>query len=449
MDFHQPQLPTVSDQVPTPPPPENHPPQPPKRGKMLIFMIGVGVAIAGLLALGIIPRLNRQSELQAAVKGESTVPSVNVITPQRAPNNSSLLLPGSVVSLNQTTVYARSNGYLKRWLVDIGATVQKGQLLAEIESPDVDQQVAQAQAQVALAQANLVQNRAALDKGRSDLQQARVNLQLALQTWNRWKQLVRQGAVSQQDADTRYATYAANLATVQSAQNTIKSDEANVNAAVANVGSNQANLQRYIVLQSFNKVVAPFTGVIVARNIADGSLVTPGNGNAASGLFTIAAYNSLDVNVSVPQSLSQLLQLGQSAEVQVRELPQRVFAGKLIRTTNALDPSTRTLLSQVEVPNPEGVLRPGMYANVKFNINSPNPPFSVPDTALINNAQGMQLAIVTQDQKVHYQQVQLGRDNGTLVEVTSGLNGNESLITNPTVDLTEGTPVRAVAAKQK
>ncbi len=443
------QLPPAPEVPALPPAPEDRRPQPPKRGKMLIFIIGAGVAIAGLLALGIIPRLTRNSELQATVNSQSTVPSVNVITPQRAPNNSSLLLPGSVVSLNQTTVYARSNGYLKRWLVDIGANVQKGQLLAEIESPDVAQQVAQAQSQVALAQANLVQNRAALDKGRSDLQQARVNLVLALQTWNRWKQLVRQGAVSQQDADTRYATYAANLATVQSAQNTIKSDEANVNAAVANVGANQANLQRYIVLQSFNKVVAPFSGVIIARNIADGSLVTPGNGNASSSLFTIAAYDSLDVNVNVPQSLAQLLQLGQPAEVQVRELPRIVFAGKLIRTTNALDPTTRTLLSQVEVPNPEGVLRPGMFANVKFDINHPNPPFSVPDSALINNAQGTQLAIVTPDKKVHYQQVQLGRDNGTVVEIRAGLNGNESLITNPTVDLTEGTPVRAVAVKQK
>ncbi len=231
---------------------------------------------------------------------------------------------------------------------------------------------------------------------------------------------MRQGAVSQQDADTKYAAYAVSLATVRSAQNTIKSDEANVNAAIANIGSNRANLQRYVVLQSFDRVVAPFAGVIVARNITNGALVTPGNGSIGSSLYTIAAYNSLDVNVNVPQSVSQLLQIGRSADVQVRELPGRVFKGKLIRTANALDPATRTLLSQVEVANHEGVLRPGMFANVQFKIETPNPPFLVYDTALITNTGGTQFAIVTPANKVHYQPVQLGRDDGTLVEVTAG-----------------------------
>jgi len=423
-----------------------------KRNKSGIGRLGWitlgAVTVASLLAIGIFPRLNQRSELQAGVKAQSTIPSVNVVTPHHAPSATKLVLPGSVVSLNQTTIYARTNGYLRRWLADIGDRVQAGQLLAEIESPDVDQQVAQAKAEVAQAQANLVQNRANLAKGRSDLQQARANLTLALQTWRRWQTLVQQGVVSQQDADTRQASYRANVAAVQSAQNTVKSDQANVYAAQANVNSSQANLQRYIVLQSFDQVTAPFTGVITARNVDAGALITTGSGNTNTSLYTITAYNSLDVNVSVPQSLVQSLQVGQRAQIQVRELPQQVFTGRVIRTTNALDPNSRTLLTQVEVQNQDYALRPGMYATVTFNINRANPALMVPDNTLVINSGGTQVAIVTQ-QTVHYQPVQLGRDNGTEVEITSGLRGNESLIANPTVDLVEGTRVHAVAAKQQ
>ncbi|MBN3873026.1 efflux RND transporter periplasmic adaptor subunit [Nostoc sp. JL33] len=425
-----------------------------KRGISGIGWAVIGaVFFASLLAIGILPRLSQRSELQAAVKEASTLPTVNVITPRRATASTKLELTGNVVALNQTTIYARSTGYLRRWYADIGDRVRSGQLLAEIDSPDTDQQVLQAKAELVQAQANVLQTRANLAKGISDLKQARANLLIARQTWQRWQVLVKQGAVAQQEADTKYATYQANLANVEAAQNTVNSDSANIKAAQANVYASQANFQRNTVLQSYKKVTAPFAGVITARNVNTGVLISAGSGNSNSSntntsntsLYTIAAYDNLNVNVSVPQSLSQSLQTGQTAQITVRELPQRVFTGKVVRTSNAIDPNTRTLLAQLEVHNSDGTLRPGMYANVKFAINRSHPPFVVPDSALVVNAGGTQVATVTKDQIVHYQKVAVGRDYGTEIEITSGLTGNESLIATPTVDDTEGLRVQRVA----
>ncbi|MEH1897473.1 MAG: efflux RND transporter periplasmic adaptor subunit [Nostoc sp.] len=415
---------------------------------------GIGWAVLGvvffgtLLTIGILPRLTQRSELQAAVKEASTIPSVNVMTPRRATGISNLELPGSVVALNQTTVYARSTGYLRRWYADIGDRVRAGQLLAEIDSPDTDQQVLQAKAELIQAQANVVQSRASLAKGVSDLKQARANLLIARQSWERWQVLVKQGAVAQQDADTKYATYQANLANVEAAQNTVSSDSANVKVAQANAYAIQANYQRNTILQSYKKVTAPFAGIVTARNVNTGVLITAGSGSTNTGntsLYTIAAYDALNVNVNVPQSSSALLNTGQTAQITVRELPQRVFTGKVVRTSNAIDPNTRTLLTQLKIDNLDGALRPGMYASVKFAINRTNPPFVVPDSVLVIDAKGTQVATITKNQTVHYQKVAVGRDYGTEVEITSGLTGNESLIANPTVDETEGLHVQPIA----
>ncbi|MBV8883752.1 MAG: efflux RND transporter periplasmic adaptor subunit [Chroococcidiopsidaceae cyanobacterium CP_BM_RX_35] len=425
--------------------------QPVKRsrgiGRRGWIVIGA-VAATSLLALGILPRLNRQQELARAVKVQSAAPTVNVIHAKYAPADTDLALPGSVVALNQTTIYARADGYLQRWLVDIGDRVHSGQLLAVVESPDIDQEAAQAGAQLAQSQASLVQSRASLAKGLSDLKLARANQVLAYKTWQRYKFLVGQGVVSQQDADTQLASYRTNTANVQSAQNTVNSDQANISVAMANVNASRANLQRYSVLQSFEKVTAPFDGVITARNVNRGALITSGSGNSSNtSLYTITSYSSLEVNVNVPQNLASSIQSGQAAQIQIREIPQRSFTGKVIRTTNALDPSSRTLLTQVEVPNPEGLIRPGMYANAKFTIARAYPPLMLPDSALVVNAGGTQVATITQAQTIHYHPIQVGRDYGTQIEVTSGLNTNESILANPRVDLVEGTKVRTVAPR--
>ncbi|MDF5715884.1 MAG: efflux RND transporter periplasmic adaptor subunit [Rhizonema sp. NSF051] len=424
----------------------------PKRGIGGIGWAVLGVVVFGsLLAIGILPRISQQSELKKEVKAESAVPSVEVITPQRGEAATNLELPGSVVSLNQTTIYARTSGYLRRWLANLGDRVQKGQLLAEIDSPDVDQQVAQARADLAQAEANLVQSRANLSKGFSDLKQARANLLIALQTWQRWKVLSQEGVVSKQDADTRYATYKANLASVESAENTINSYKANVNAVQAALNSSRANFHRNAVLQSFEKVTAPFTGVITTRNVDAGVLITAGSGTSTNNtsLYTIAAYDTLNVNVSVPQTLAGSLQVGQTAKISVRELPQQVFIGKVIRTSNAIDPTTRTLLTQLEVPNTDDILRPGMYATAIFSIDRANRPLTIPASALVINAQGTQVATVTNNQTIHFQKVALGRDYGTEVDINSGLTGNEQILINPTVDQTEGLRVRPVVQKKK
>ncbi len=416
--------------------------QKPGIGRIGLILLGAGAVVSGLLTMGILPRLNRQAGLQAAVKSESNPPFVNVITAYRARADTHVVLPGSVVSLNQTTVYARSSGYLRRWLVDIGDRVQKGQLLAEIESPDLDQQLTQAQAQLAQAQANLVQNRAIVAKGRSDLQLAHANLVLSYKEWQRWHELVQEGVVSQENADTKLASYKANLANVQSAQNTVNSDEANVSASQASVNSSRANLHRYAVLQSFEQVKAPFTGVITARNVDEGALITAGSGNTNTSIYTITDYKTLEVNVNVPQPDAPSVELGQTARIRVQALPQTVFIAKVYRTTNAIDPSSRTMLTQLLVKNSSGALRPGMYATVKFDITRANRALMLPDSAVVFNSGGTQVATVTKDQTVHYQKVQLGPDNGTQVEITSGLSPNESLINNPTVDLVEGTRVQ-------
>ncbi|MEH2163344.1 MAG: efflux RND transporter periplasmic adaptor subunit [Nostoc sp.] len=424
-----------------------------RRGISGIGWAALGIVFFGsLLLIGILPRLSQRSELQAAVKEASTIPSVKVIAPHRGAATTNLELPGSVVALNQTTIYARSTGYLRRWYADIGDRVRAGQLLAEIDSPDTDQQVLQAKAELVQAQANVLQSRASLAKGVSDLKQARANLLIARQSWERWSVLVKQGAVAQQDADTKYATYQANLANVEAAQNTINSNSANVKAAQASAYASQANFQRNTVLQSYKKVTAPFAGVITARNVNTGVLISAGNGNTStsntntsnSSLYTIAAYDKLNVNVNIPQSLSQSLKTAQTAQIKVTELPQRVFKGKVVRTSNAIDPNTRTLLTQLEVQNFDAMLRPGMYATVKFAIDRINTPFVVPDSALVVNAGGTQVATVTKDQTVHYQKVAVGRDYGTEVEITSGLTGDESLIATPTVDETEGLHVQPV-----
>jgi len=431
-----------------------------RRGIAGIAWVIIGTVFFGsLLTIGILPRLSQSSQLKAAVKEASTIRSVNVITPRRATAITKMELPGSVVALNQTSIYARSTGYLRRWYVDIGDRVRAGQLLAEIDSPDTDQQVLQANAELVQAQANVAQSHANLAKDISNLKQAHANLLIARETWERWEFLVKKGAVAQQDADTKYATYQANIAAVEAAQNTISSDSASVKAAEANVYASQANLHRNTVLQSYEKVTAPFAGVITARNVNTGVLISAGNSSTSSSssistsntnttntsLYNIATYDELDVNVDVPQTLSQSLKIGQTAQITFRELPQRVFTGKVVRTSNAIDPNTRTLLTQFKVQNSDAILRPGMYASVRFAINRTNPPFVVPDSALVFNAEGTQVGTVTKDQTVHYQKVAVGRDYGTKVEIKSGLTGNESLIANPTVDDTEGLRVQPVA----
>ncbi len=424
--------------------------------------MGTGAMLIGLLAIGMIPRLNRQTEMKAlAATQETSDRAVQVITPKKASGDTNLNLPGNVQAIQETTLYARSNGYLKRRWVDIGDRVKTGTLLAEIETPEGDQEVEQARSQLASARASVEQNRAGLAQGRADLQQAQANLELARQSWKRWQTLVQLGAVSQQNADERRATFNANLATVNASQARIRSDQANINAAQANLNSSQANLRRLLALQSFQRVVAPFEGVITARNVDAGALITAGStsnsdantsgststNSSSAGLFRMARTDTLRIRVNVPQTSFQGIRQGQTAEVQVRELPKKTFTGKVARTADVLDPNSNTLLTEIQVLNQDNVLRPGMYAQVKFTSTRSNPPLLTPANTLVISGQGTQVATVTKQKTVQYRKVEIGRDYGNEVEINTGLNGNESLILNPTDDLEDGDHVQVAAAK--
>ncbi|WP_445636478.1 Efflux RND transporter periplasmic adaptor subunit [Nostoc sp. DSM 114161] len=436
--------------------------------------------VTGLLALGIIPRIQQQSELNAFAKSTTKKASgVNVVKPKLAANFTELVLPSNIQASQETTIYARTSGYLQKKLVDIGDRVNKGQLLAIIDAPETDQDVEQARAELAKSEANIAQVQADLAQKLSNLSQtkanfkarqaelieARTNLELARQTWQRWQLLQNQGAVTTQAADERESAYNASQANVetliarvnseQESINTalaaINSQKANIKAFVASKNAAQSNLQRIKVLQSFKQIVAPFSGVITARNIDTGALISAGS-NSNSGnswLFKVAQTDNLRIRINVPQAFVQSIQPGQTALVRVRELPKKAFSGKVIRTADALDASSNTLLTEIELRNSENVLRPGMYAEVTFKAQRVNPPLLVPANTLVINADGIQVATVTKENKVSYKKVELGRDYGTEVEVVSGLSPNARLITNPTDALQEGKSVQVLASKPK
>ncbi|MBE9256686.1 efflux RND transporter periplasmic adaptor subunit [Dolichospermum sp. LEGE 00246] len=435
--------------------------------------------VTGLLAIGIIPRLQRQSELNAFAKStKAKVPTVNVIKPKLAEKFTELVLPSTIQASQETTIYARTSGYLQKRLVDIGDRVNAGQLLSVIDAPETDQDVQQANAEIAKSQANLAQVQADLVQKQSNLSQtkanvkarqaelvqARSNLELARQTWQRWQSLQQQGAVAKQAADEKRTAFNAAKANVDAIAARVKSDEDNVNTALAAINSqkaninavtatgnvSQSNLQRINALQSFKRIIAPFTGVITARNVDIGALISAGSNNNSgnSWLFKIAQTDNLRIRINVPQAFVQSIHTGETALVSVRELPKKSFSGKVIRTADVLDATSNTLVTEIEVQNADNVLRPGMYAEVKFKTERANPPLLVPSNTLVINADGVQVATVTKENKVKYKKVELGRDYGTQVEVVSGLTPNAKLITNPTDSLQDGKPVKAIVLKK-
>ena len=408
-----------------------------KIGAMALFLL------AGFLAVGIVPRVQRAAELRAAVEDpRNRLLSVSVVVPRPAPPTTDLDLPGSIQAIQETPIYSRVNGYLRRWLVDIGDRVERGKILAEIDTPELDQQLSQARAVLAQARASLGQAEAGVQQARATLRQTQANLSFAQATAARWKQLLAEGAVSQQDADQYQTASNAAQANVDGAQANVGALEANVVAAKANVGANEANVRQLEALQSFQRVTAPYTGIITTRTVDRGALITAGSSSSSAPLFKMAQIDTLRIFVNVPQTFARSIVPGQAAKIVLQEFPGRTFSGKVSRDAGALDPTSRTLLTEVMVANDNLTLKPGMYAQVKFSVVGPDPPFLVPATALLMRADGPQVAVVRGDQKVHLQKVELGRDLGSTVEVTSGLEGNERLIVNIPDGLREGITVR-------
>ena len=428
--------------------------------RTLIALIALVLA-GGLVLAGVLPRLARQKKITAASRSvRESIAKVSVVQAQLAPASSELELPGDVEAIQVATISAQTSGYLSHFHADIGDRVRAGQLLAEIDTPQVDQQLQQASADLAQAVASLGQAEA-------NLNQAVTNREYARVTYERNKYLAQQHVVSDQVRDQMQSAYDVSKATVEAMQ-------ANINAAKAAIASNEANVRSLKALQGFQKVFSPFAGVITARNIEIGSLINPGSSSISSstgttassatlpgsgttpkstnapatggGLFEIARIDTLRIFVSVPQTFAGTIKAGQTASISIRELPTKTFAGKVIRTTSALDPGSRTLLTEIQTPNLDNELLPGMYATVNFGVLSPSPPIRIPATALIIRSDGPQVAVVSSDQKIHYQKVVIGRDYGTQLDIISGLTPGTTVIVNLGDGLQEGATVQAQAA---
>jgi multidrug efflux pump subunit AcrA (membrane-fusion protein) len=398
-------------------------------------IILIGIAALGLfvilLAVGVLPRLRNQRDLAAAARqAQTALTQVHVVRPEPA-STGSLSLAATTQAIQDAIIYARTSGYLSKRHVDIGDRVTAGQLLAEIASPEIDQQLRQVQADLRQSEKNL------------DLQKA--NLELARTTMERYLAADAEGAVAKQAVDQNVSAH--------------RTAQAAVAAAEAYVESNKANVQRVRELTSFQRVLAPFDGTVIQRNVDVGALITAGSPvnntavapssvtGAANGLFEVAQIDTLRVFVNVPQAFAPNVTAGQPVRVTVRGQLMQPVTGTVTRTASAFDPGTRTLLTQVDIPNASHRMLPGMFVYVDFTISPSGTRWRVPATAMIFNAQGTRVAIVGAGNKLHFQDVVVGRDLGTSIDIQAGLHGNEMVVSQPTVSLQEGQVVKPIESR--
>jgi len=382
----------------------------PKAGRparRVFVAIIVLVVVAAIVVSGIVPRIKAKNALRAETD-ELAVPTVDVIHPKLGAPQAEITLPGNMQAFIDSPIYARASGYLKKWYVDIGARVKSGQLLAEIDAPELDRQ---------------------LDQARSDLKTAQANMSLSQITAQRYEELKNTEAVSKQDVDNAHGDFEAKKAMVASAE---------------------SNVKRLEELQSFERIYAPFDGVITARNTDIGALIDSGAaGGTAKELFHLASTKTLRVYISVPQQYSQVAKPGLPADITLAEFPGRRFKGTLVRTAEAIDAASRTLLVEVDVDNSSGVLLPGAYASVHLKLPTESSTFILPVNALIFRSQGLQIAAVRNGNEVTLLPIVLGRDFGSEVEVVSGLTENDLVITNPPDSVVSGERVRTASSGEK
>jgi RND family efflux transporter MFP subunit len=406
----------------------------PRALKFVLVLLVTVLVVGAAIIWGIDARI----KTAAAVKQETlelATPTVAVAHPKMGALKNEVVLPGNIQAFIDSPVFARASGYLKKWYADIGARVTAGQTLAEIDAPELDQQVRQAQAAVEQA-------KAALDQTQANLVQGKANAELARVTAQRWSNLVAKGVVSKQENDQYQAQFHAQEANVDAL-------EKGIAAARGNVGAAEANLSRLQEMRGFETVKAPFDGVITARNTDIGALVNAGMGGAAQELFHIASTAKLRVYLNVPQIYSQSAVPGIPAELTLSEFPGRRFHGKLVRTADSMDSGTRTLLTEVDVENPTGELKPGAYAEVHLTIPAGMPSVVVPVGAILFRSEGLRVGVVRDGNKVALVPVILGKDFGTEVEVLSGIRPDDWVIMNPADSLTSGSVVRPVPADAK
>jgi len=376
------------------------PPSPGSRVTRGIVLVLIVLAVALVVIWGISSRRKASAELSQETR-DLAIPTVSVIHPKPGAPQQEIVIPGDMQPYTDAPIFARTNGYLKKWYVDIGANVKAGQVLAEIDSPEVDQQLQQARADLATAQSNL---------------------NLAQVTANRYKDLLKTDSVAQQDVDNANGNYEARKTTVESAQ---------------------ANVKRLQDQQSFEKVYAPFDGVVTARNTDVGQLIDSGSsGGTARELFHIAAVNPLRVYINVPQLDSPEIRPGLHAELALTEFPGRRFQGTVVRSSGAIDNTTRTLLTEVDVENSQHLLKPGGYVEVHLKLPSPVNTFTLPVNATIFKSAGLQVAIVKGGKTISLVPITPGRDFGSDMEIVAGLKGDEWVVLNPADTLSDGQTVR-------
>lgn len=359
------------------------------------------LVVMGFLA-GFLPRWHQRNTVRAETVNLAT-PTVSIVLPKPGQAAAGLMLPAEVKPELEAPIFARTSGYLKRWLVDIGARVEDGQLLAEIDTPELDQQLEQARAQLAESEAALA---------------------LAQTTAERWADLLKTASVSEQETAEKQADYKLKSATVE---------------------ANRANVHRLEQLQSFERVTAPFAGTITARNTDVGDLIMPGSGKE---LFHLAQTKTLRVYVRVPQAAARGISAGQSAELLIPEIPGRKFTATVTSTSGAMATDSRTLLTELQVDNSDGEILPGSYGQIRFLDTKLNAVLTLPSNTLLFRAEGLQVGVVGPDNKVDLRQVEIGRDYGQTVELLSGVGPTDRVIANPSDSLVSGTTVRVAEASQ-
>ena len=390
------------------------------RPARLSFARGLVVAVLVLLVFGgafvaaYLPKRTAARELAAkAAVTETAAMRVSVVTPKASSSDRAILLPGNVRPLRETMIFSRANGYLHKWYVDIGDKAKDGQLLAEIDTPELDGQIEQARAQLTQAEASVLQAIANRDFSKSNLE--------------RYRGLTPQGVTSEQELDQHVAQAAV--------------DEANVSVAKASVGAQKANVDRLLQLKSFARVTAPFPGTIMSRAFDVGALVTAGTG---APLFDLVDTDPVRVFIQVPQDVAPGVRADVPARVLVREYPGRAFEGQVTRSAGALDPGSRTLNTEVRVPNHDRALLAGMYAEVSLTLPNSHRVYELPATAVYNDAKGLRMAVVDKDSTVKLVPIVVERDTGSTVLVSSGLAGSERVVKLANAALSEGTQVDVV-----
>jgi RND family efflux transporter MFP subunit len=363
------------------------------RGKILI-----GAVLLVLITAGVVTFLNKKSEADALAKETEAiaVPTVALVQPQSEAGNDELVLPGNLQAFEESPIFARTNGYLLKWYKDIGSKVQKGELLAAIDTPEVDQELSQAKA---------------------SREQIKAALELAKISADRWANLRKSDSVSQQEADQQASGY---------------------QQALANLAAADANVRRLEEMESFKNVYAPFSGVLTRRNVDPGALINSGAGVAGKELFDIARVDPLRVYVSVPQAYAPSMKVGVRAVVTLQEFPGQKFTGTIARTADAIDPATRTLNTEVDVPNRTGQLLPGSFGQVHFATGTAVKRITIPVNAMLFRAEGAQVALVDKDSKVRLRSITIGRDFGATLEILGGIEPSDSVIMNPSDSLEDG-----------